>query len=361
MPSKKQTPLWQTLRFGLEIEFINARIADIELLPGWTFHAEDSLYDDTGQNVPDFVEPNVQGGEVVSPPLSLKDLHSIEITLNRIRNAGGKVNWSSGVHVHVEIKSWGEKSLILFLEEALNSESAIRDLLDTAHHRYLYNVPTTRRIVNAFIRARDTVTRQRALTYGPHPFSQRGGINLHSYWKFGTVEFRFANGSLNYQEVKRVITLYLKYTAAILEKREIPDTPVALAKSLGVPATGYPAPKSAPRWWWNQTRYQYVAHAGSLIHRISTIEKQFGNWVEDRGTDGTFKRRTKMKVEYVYDVPTLLLRAIAPSRIRQTIAFSDIPKSQEKMIRKYLNRQGETETITVFPTRAAFIKKLLRM
>jgi hypothetical protein len=234
-------------------------------------------------------------------------------------------------------------------------------MLQTATHRYLYNVPTTRRILNAFEKARDTVGRQRALTYGPRPFSQRGGINLHAFWKHGTIEYRFANGSLAYQEVKRVIALYLKYTAAVIEQRDLPDTPSALAKALSVAPSGYPAPKKAPRWWWNQTRYQYVAWPGSLIHRISALEKYFGNWVEDRGTDGTFRRRTKIKIEYVYDPPTLVLRVVSPARVRQTVTCADIPDSAGPMIRRYFKKIGVTESLTVFPTRASFIKKLVGM
>ncbi|MBI4138908.1 amidoligase family protein [Candidatus Uhrbacteria bacterium] len=350
---------WRDLRFGIEIEFINARRGDIELLPGWEFHTEDSLYDDRGQAVPTYDEDSLLGGEIVSPPLGWDDIRQIEIMLRRIRAAGGKANWSCSTHIHVEIAPWGEAVLGKFIDAAYRSEHALRGLVQTPPHRIIYTPPTTLAIKQAFHAATSSAARRRALIYGPLPYSWRGGINLQSFWKHGTVEYRLANGSLVFRQVERAIRLFMAFTAAVLAGKRTAETSAALADQLGIPTRGYPPRRSAPRWWWRQIRYQYVPRERSLLFLFPELREQFDRWLFL--TEDKLRSSVDIRVQYLFNPPSLTMRVVAPSSLRKTIAAADVPKSQWRTIRRHLLRIGETETIELRPSMASFVRRLNRL
>lgn len=227
---------WNELRFGVEIEFIGGRPAELELLPGWVMALDEEQIDDAG-------EPS--GSELQTPPLIWADRDQLRVMLARLREQGARMNWSCGLHVHVGIEPWGEAMILPLVEAALACQDALQALLTTSKERLFYCPPVTEAVRDAYLRS----PRRESLCRTGRPQSHRCGINAAAWYDNGTVEIRYANGTLADDEIMRVVELCLRFAAAVGEGRRLPATPGELAAALGAAPDGYPPPIPVPRWY----------------------------------------------------------------------------------------------------------------
>jgi hypothetical protein len=226
---------WKRLRFGVEIEFVGGRPREVELLPGWVMALDELQVDETGEE---------SGSELQSPPLRWEERGQIREMLARLRAQGARANWSCGLHVHVGLEPWGEDIVLPLIDAALSCQDALRELLRTSEHRLIFCPPVTREMRAKFIADRAPS----ALLRRGRPQSHRTGINVAAWYDIGTVEIRYANGSLRYGEILRTVELYLRFVAHVGAGKKLPGHPLQLAEALGAPDGGYPPPTAAPRW-----------------------------------------------------------------------------------------------------------------
>ncbi|WP_219834035.1 amidoligase family protein [Paenibacillus sp. R14(2021)] len=227
---------WKTLRFGVEIEFIGGKPAELPLLPDWEMSLDELQIDETGAE---------SGSELKTPPILWEEREQIRIMLTRLTEQGAQMNWSCGLHVHIGIEPWGEAMVLPIVDAALAHQDALRDLVGMSSDRLIYCLPVTEEMRTAYVRNPG----QRALRRKGRPQSHRCGINAAAWYDIGTVEIRYANGSLDYEKIIRTIELYLRFVAAIGEGRELPHASEALAIALGAPLSGYPPAIPTPRWY----------------------------------------------------------------------------------------------------------------
>lgn len=227
---------WDTLKFGVEIEFIGGRPAEVELLPGWIMSLDEKQIDEQGE---------ASGSELKPPPLEWKDREQIAVMLNKLHTQGTEANWSCGLHVHVGLEPWGEAIVLPFLDAALEVQDAVQALLGTSRHRLQYCPPITEKMKEGYL----ANPCGEALNRKGRPQSHRCGINLAAWYDIGTVEIRYANGSLRYHEIVQTIEFCLKFVAAVGAGRRLSNDPTRLAEELGVPMTGFPPATKAPRWY----------------------------------------------------------------------------------------------------------------
>lgn len=228
---------WTSLRYGVEIEFIGGQPSDVELQPGWSMLLNELQVDEQGKP---------SGAELTSPPLTWDERGAIRVMTDRLKRCGASANWSCGLHVHVDLSLWGEPIILPLLDAALLVQDALRRLLRTQEHRLIYCPPVTREM-RAHYAAQPG---ERALHNAGRPQSHRCGINARAWYDNGTVEYRFANGSLEYDEIVRTVELCLRLTAAVGAGTGagLPGEPEALAFALGAPTEGYPPPVEPPLW-----------------------------------------------------------------------------------------------------------------
>jgi hypothetical protein len=227
---------WKKLKYGVEIEFIGGCADSLELLPDWTIARDEQQLDETGA---------ASGSELQTPPIGWEDREQIRVMLSRLRDQGASANWSCGLHVHVGLEPWGAAILLPLIDAALLHQQAIRALLNTSEHRLIYCPPVIRDMRQRFIKEPDG----RALRHQGRPQSHRCGINAAAWFDIGTVEIRYANGSLEPEEVINTIELCLRYVAAVGEGATLPDDPQQLAAKLDAPSDGYPPHTPAPVWY----------------------------------------------------------------------------------------------------------------
>lgn len=284
---------WTSLKFGVEIEFIGGEPERLELLPGWVMSLDERQIDETGEE---------SGSELKTPPLLWGEREQIAVMLERLQAQGAAVNWSCGLHVHVGLEPWGERILLPLLDAALAYQHALRALLRTAEHRLLFCPPVTAEMRDrcAAEASEDSVRRR------GRPQSHRCGVNAAAWFDIGTAEIRYANGSMDYQEILRTVQLYLRFIAAVGAGHNLSGKPHELAALLGVPARGYPAPIAPPRWfrertWLDNALIPLLAPmAGELvpggeIHHI--LPYADGLSVAIEGDDGRLRR-------YALELPT---------------------------------------------------------
>ena len=235
---------WQDLAFGVEIEFVGGRPRDLEVLPGWRLLPGEEQIDDDG---------NPSGGELVPPPLRWADRQQIREMLARLRAMGARANWSCGLHVHVGLEPWGESIVGPLADAALSCQEALRDLLGMAEDRARFCPALTPVMRSAWARQPGPDP----LRHPGRPQCHRCGINVAAWYDRGTVEIRYANGSVRYAEVLRVVELCLRFVAAVGAGVALaPASAAELANLLGVAAGGYPPPRPAPEWHREHLRFE---------------------------------------------------------------------------------------------------------
>jgi len=283
---------WKDLRFGVEIEFIGGSPESLELLPGWVISLDEKQIDETGSE---------SGSELKPPPILWEDREQIQIMLTRLQEQGATVNWSCGLHVHVDLEPWGQDIVLPLVEAALQYQEAMQALLHTSEHRLLFCPPVTEEMLEQFI----VKPSAEAVRHRGRPQSHRCGINVAAWFDIGTVEIRYANGSVDYIEILHTIELCLRFVAAIGTGRKHSTDPRSLALELAAPIDGYPAAIPAPQWyqersWLEESLIPILSPlAANLvpngeIHHILPI--QDGYLVAIESSDGLFK--------YVVQPPT---------------------------------------------------------
>ncbi|MFF2885835.1 amidoligase family protein [Paenibacillus sp. NPDC057967] len=271
---------WKDLTFGVEIEFVGGQPEQCELLPGWIMSLEERQLDETGLE---------SGSELKPPPLLWTDREQIRIMLDRLQAQGATANWSCGLHIHVGLASWGQDIVPRLLDAALQCQETIQKLLTTSPHRRIFCPPITPEMKERY----EALPQEESVRHFGRPQSHRCGINTAAWFDIQTVEIRYANGSLDYEEVLATVELCLRFVAAVGEGRSLSSDFKELAAQLGAPLTGYPPPLPPPRWFEERTWLEdslipvLTSMAAELvqdgeIHHILPVPEGFLLAVEDR-------------------------------------------------------------------------------
>lgn len=180
-------PLGDQRRFGVELEFFGVNRRDVENmiraeLPGWSVKSDCSV--------------SGNGLELVSPPLRGQDgLEQTRKACAQLQALGARVDRSCGLHVHHEARDLGAEGLVRVLEAYAANQSLLNWL-----------VAPSRRGETSYARpvsATDVAWRRDHGTDRTRYLA----LNLASFGRHGTVEFRQHQGTLNFRKVEAWIAL----------------------------------------------------------------------------------------------------------------------------------------------------------
>ncbi len=190
----------------------------------WKFMSDASIREETRRGRTDNEDYQV---EMVSPICRYEDIPTLQEIVRKLRSAGAKVNDSCGIHVHVDASTHNEKTL----RNIVNIMAAKEDLLYKALQ---IKVERQRYCKKADTRFLDDVNRRRPKTMAQleriwyngasgssehYNRTRYHGLNLHSVFSKGTVEFRLFNSTLHAGEIKSYIQLCLAIShQALIQK-----------------------------------------------------------------------------------------------------------------------------------------------
>ena len=159
-----------------------------------------------------------RGHELVSPVLrGQAGLETAAKAVNALQAAGGKVDKSCGLHVHIGMDGLTGRQIVNVLDLYAANQNTINGLVARSRHNNTYCKSQADRRVRDMsigqVGQAVTATEIRRASANLGNDKRFVAVNLVSYAKYGTVEFRQHQGSLNGEKV----TSWIKFILATVE------------------------------------------------------------------------------------------------------------------------------------------------
>lgn len=162
--------------------------------------------------------------EFITPVLRYKDLETLENLVEVIKAAGGFVNGSTGMHVHVGSKDLTTQGAVNLLKIVASKQDLIYKALNVKESRESYCQKFTEEFMNELLSRKPQDDSELASVWYGEPIwkaerehahydeSRYHLVNLHSAFMRGTVEYRMFNSTLEASEVKAAVQFCLAVT-----------------------------------------------------------------------------------------------------------------------------------------------------
>ena len=172
--------------------------------------------------------------EFVTPVLTYEDIPHLQEAIRAIRNAGGKVNSSCGLHIHVDAANHNRQSLKNLIAIMYSKEDMLFKALkvnEDRAQRWCQKVrePMLKKARRLSGDETKDLTKLEDIWYeGPsgrydhYNWTRYYALNLHSVFYRGTVEWRCFNSTLHAGRARAYLNLCLAMSAqAINQKRSV--------------------------------------------------------------------------------------------------------------------------------------------
>jgi len=154
-----------------------------------------------------------------SPPLRGNDgLNEIRSVMKVLRDAGARVNVSCGMHIHIGVDSLTQEQQANLIKAHQRFQPAWDALLterrvDNQRWAKRRTIDNADRLATMWATSSDvrTISRQT---------DRYHALNINSFYKYGTFEFRLHHGSLNGKNATAWIALHLAFIAAVINDAE---------------------------------------------------------------------------------------------------------------------------------------------
>lgn len=166
--------------------------------------------------------------EMVTPPLNYEDIDLLQNVVQKLRKNGAKTNSSCGIHIHVDGASHNPQSLRRLINFITARQDLIYEALEINYYREKdYCKKLSPELIKTMKKKKELSKNEvQEIWYSPINDNYYGGIshehynqtryhgvNLHSYFSKGTVEFRLFNSTLHAGKVKAYIQFCLAISA----------------------------------------------------------------------------------------------------------------------------------------------------
>lgn len=172
--------------------------------------------------------------EFVTPPLNYSDIELLQNIIRKLRENGAKAHSSCGIHIHVD----GANHTAVSLRRLVNFMTARQDLIYEAlqigdrESNWCHKLNKT--LLDAMKKDKN-LTKEKAeeiwysrandgycggIDHQHYNATRYHGVNLHSFFTKGTVEFRLFNSTLHAGKIKAFIQFCLAVSAWAITSQE---------------------------------------------------------------------------------------------------------------------------------------------
>ena len=167
--------------------------------------------------------------EVVSPILTYEDMADLQEIIRQLRHKGAFVNSQCGIHIHVDASRYTPQTLRNLVNIIASKEDILYKALRIDPARLRWCKKTNEKLLEAINRRKpQTMEALKDIWYAG---STRGrdehyndtryhGLNLHSTFTKGTVEFRLFNSTTHAGEIKAYIQFCLAVSHQALTQKK---------------------------------------------------------------------------------------------------------------------------------------------
>lgn len=167
--------------------------------------------------------------EIVSPILTYEDMADLQEVVRRLRHSGAFVNSQCGIHIHVDAGRYTPQTLRNLVNIIASKEDILYKALRIDPARLRWCKKTNEKLLEAINRRKpQTMEALKDIWYAG---STRGrdehyndtryhGLNLHSTFTKGTVEFRLFNSTTHAGEIKAYIQFCLAVSHQALTQKK---------------------------------------------------------------------------------------------------------------------------------------------
>lgn len=167
--------------------------------------------------------------EIVSPILTYGDMADLQEVVRRLRHSGAFVNSQCGIHIHVDASRYTPQTLRNLVNIIASKEDILYKALRIDPARLRWCKKTNEKLIETINRKKpQTMEDLKDIWYAG---STRGrdehyndtryhGLNLHSTFTKGTVEFRLFNSTTHAGEIKAYIQFCLAVSHQALTQKK---------------------------------------------------------------------------------------------------------------------------------------------
>lgn len=167
--------------------------------------------------------------EIVSPILTYGDMADLQEVVRRLRHSGAFVNSQCGIHIHVDASRYTPQTLRNLVNIIASKEDILYKALRIDPARMRWCEKTNEKLIETINRRKpQTMEALKDIWYAG---STRGrdehyndtryhGLNLHSTFTKGTVEFRLFNSTTHAGEIKAYIQFCLAVSHQALTQKK---------------------------------------------------------------------------------------------------------------------------------------------
>jgi len=169
--------------------------------------------------------------ELVSPILNYNDIEGLQELVRNLRHAGAisESKYKCGIHIHVDGANHTPTSLKNLVNLMASKEELIYKSLEIDPERLRYCKKVNENMINTINKKKPkTINELADIWYSDYDYENRDrhyhtsryhGLNLHSIFTRGTVEFRLFNGTTHAGRIKAYIQFCLAMShQAIIQK-----------------------------------------------------------------------------------------------------------------------------------------------
>ena len=173
--------------------------------------------------------------EFVTPPLRYEDIETVQEIVRGFRKAGAVANHSCGIHIHVDGANHNAQSLRRMVKFFSARQELVYEALQVSAARYnQWCKPVSKNLIDEMAKIKNISRREmEAIWYSSandgytgridhthYNFTRYHGLNLHSFFSKGTVEFRLFNSTLHAGKIKAYIQFCLGISAWAIESND---------------------------------------------------------------------------------------------------------------------------------------------